>query len=93
MDHESCDACGAKTSVRPPNGLYLALIISFWLLSLALGFATATPDWGFTAALSWGVLAISVVLFARRATSWTCADCGSAVPPPARARPMHPRHA
>jgi hypothetical protein len=103
MEHANCDACLARTPARAPASSFLALIGSFWILSLALGFATtAAGSWGFLAGLSWALLATSVVLLARRATTWTCAECGSSVAPPVTARTlpkagayraMQPRHA
>lgn len=97
-----CGACCAKTPVRPPNKAFWALIAAFWVASLALGFAGAQgAGWAIVLVASWAALATSVVLLARRATTWTCADCGSTVAPPVTAaqpmtgsfRGMHARHA
>lgn len=104
MEHTECGACCTKTAFRPrpPNKAFVALIVAFWGASLALGFASGAQGWGLVTVASWAALATSVVLFARRATSWTCAECGSAVLPPASPvvtpkagafRAMHARHA
>ncbi|CAN5898617.1 hypothetical protein BH11MYX4_BH11MYX4_69530 [soil metagenome] len=103
MDHScECSACNATTEARPPNRAFWALIAGFWLTSVALGFGAVRNGWSFVLFSSWVALATSVVLLARRATSWTCAACGSSVPPPVRAavepitgalREARPRHA
>ena len=90
MEHSDCGACCRETESRPPNRAFLALIVAFWLASVALGFLSAAAGWGLVLAASWAALATSVVLFARRATSGTCVECGSMVTPPvpAPAQPM-----
>ena len=91
MEHIDCSACLKETEARPPNLAFMALIAAFWTASLLIGFGAAQgPGWVLILGSTWVVLAASVVLFARRATSWTCADCGSAVPPPlgALAKPL-----
>jgi len=103
MEHTDCDSCCAETEARPPNKAFWGLIAAFWLASLGLGFgAMQGPGWDVVLLSSWVAFAASVVLFARRATTWTCADCGSTVTPPARVtappltgsfRGMHARHA
>jgi hypothetical protein len=103
MKHIDCDACCAKTAARPPNKSFWGLIAAFWVASLALGIgATQGVGWDIVLVASWAALATSVVLLARRATTWTCAECGSTVMPPAEAhaaplagsfRGMHARHA
>lgn len=102
MEHIDCSACCKKTPARPPNRTFWALIAAFWVSSLALGFGAAQGHgWGFVLVSAWAALATSVVLLARRTTSWTCADCGSAVTPPITTaapltgsfRGMHARHA
>ena len=83
-EHADCGACCAKTESRPPNRSFWGLIAAFWVASLGLGFAASqVQGWGFVLFFAWAAMATSVVLLARRATSWTCADCGSAVAPPA----------
>lgn len=77
-----CGACGATTEARPPNRAFWGLIGAFWLASLALGFGATQTGWSFVLVASWLALASSVVLLARRATSWTCVECGSVVRPP-----------
>jgi|GEM_PF-5591219 len=86
-----CEACATTTSMRPPNKSFIGMIVAFWVSSAVLGFATAVHGWGVLAALSWAFFASAVVLFARRATSWTCAECGSAVAPPVHARTYLPK--
>jgi hypothetical protein len=103
MEHQcECSACNARTEAKPPNKAFWALIVVFWFASLALGFGAARAGWSFVLIASWSALACAVVLLARRATSWTCAECGSAIAPPltAHAQPakgsyqaMHRRHA
>jgi hypothetical protein len=103
MEHIDCGACCAKTAARPPNKAFWGLIAAFWVSSLALGFGAAQGrGWDVVLIASWVALATSVVLLARRATTWTCAECGSTVMPPAEAhappltgsfRGMHARHA
>lgn len=102
MEHAECGACCTETASRPPNKAFMGLIVAFWVASLALGFVAAANGWGLVSVSAWAALATSVVLFARRATSWTCSECGSAVLPPARLhvmpkagafRAMHARHA
>ena len=83
MEHIDCSACCKKTPARPPNKGFLGLIVAFWVGSVFLGFGAAQGNgWSFVLGSAWFALATSVVLLARRATSWTCADCGSAVMPP-----------
>jgi len=102
MEHIDCGACCAKTAARPPNRAFWGLIVGFWMSSVVLGFGAAQGrGWDVVLLASWAALATSVVLFARRATTWTCAECGSTVTPPAGAtspllgslRAMHARHA
>jgi hypothetical protein len=105
MEHAEtadCGACCATTASRPPNKAFWGLIAAFWVASLGLGFAGAQgPGWAIVLAASWLSLATSVVLLARRATTWTCAECGSTVAPPVSvphpltgaSRGMHARHA
>lgn len=103
MEHADCGACRASTAARPPNKAFVGLIAAFWAASLALGVVGARgPDWAVIVVASWAALAASVVLLARRATTWTCAECGSTVSPPVTAAPqplagalrgMHARHA
>lgn len=103
MEHIECTACCTKTEARPPNRSFIALIAAFWVASFALGFGGAQGHgWTLVLGATWIALATSVFLLARRATSWTCADCGSAVAPPISAmappltgafRASHMRHA
>ena len=103
MEHIDCDACCAKTPARPPNKAFWGLIVAFWAASAALGFgAMQGRGWDVVLLASWAALATTVWLFARRASTWTCAECGSTVPPPATLtappltgsfRGMHARHA
>ena len=88
MNHScECGACDATTEARPPNRAFWLLIAAFWAASVALGFGTTRDGWSFVLLSSWVALATSVVLLARRATSWTCKICGSSVPPPLSAAP------
>jgi hypothetical protein len=92
MEHHcECGACRARTEAKPPNKAFWGLIVAFWLASLVLGFGASREGWSFVLVASWVALASSVVLLARRATSWTCAECGSAVAPPLEV--MQRRHA
>jgi hypothetical protein len=103
MEHIDCGACCTKTAARPPNKAFWGLIAAFWAASIVLGFAAAKGHgWDIVLVSSWAALATSVVLLARRATTWTCAECGSTVTPPAghtapplagSFRRMHARHA
>jgi hypothetical protein len=103
VETADCDACLKKTPSRPPNKAFWGAIVAFWVASIALGFGTASPyGWGLVAALAWSSLAVSVFLFARRAATWTCSECGSTVAPPVYARHLpkagayraaQPRHA
>lgn len=81
-EHTACGACCTKTASRPPNKAFWGLIAAFWVASLVLGFGSGAAGWGIVTVAAWAALATSVVLLARRATSWTCAECGSAVSPP-----------
>jgi hypothetical protein len=86
MDHHrECAACNATTEAKPPNKAFWGLIVAFWFASLALGVGASRNGWSFVLVASWAALASSVVLLARRATSWTCAECGSSVVPPVTA--------
>lgn len=83
MEHRcECSACNALTEARPPNKAFWSLIVAFWAASLLLGFGASRAGWSFVLVATWAALASSVVLLARRATSWTCAACGSAITPP-----------
>jgi hypothetical protein len=83
MEHMNCTACCRETPARPPKSAFLALVAAFWGASVFLGFGAAQWDgWGLLAAALWITFAVSVVNAVRRATSWTCAECGSAVVPP-----------
>jgi hypothetical protein len=103
MEHIDCSACNAKTAARPPNPMFGWLIAGFWAASLVLGFfAAKSQGWSIVNFSAWVALATSVVLLARRTTSWTCVECGSSVPPPVAATPaplnasyraLHGRHA
>jgi hypothetical protein len=103
MEHIDCGACCAKTAARPPNKAFWGLIAAFWAASVLLGFgAMQGRGWDVVLLFSWAALASAVFLFARRATTWTCALCGSTVTPPAAItappltgsfRGMHARHA
>lgn len=96
METIECSACCAKTNARPPNRAFWGLIAAFWVASLAVGFGAAQGQgYGIVLVATWAAMATSVVLLARRVTTWTCAECGSTVTPPVQAayRRMHPRHA
>jgi hypothetical protein len=103
MEHIDCGACCTKTVARPPNKAFWGLIAAFWVASVALGFGAAQGHgWDVVLIAAWAAFATSVVLFARRATTWTCEECGSTVPPPVDEpvapltgsfRGMHARHA
>ncbi|GAC1551076.1 MAG: hypothetical protein NVS3B10_13810 [Polyangiales bacterium] len=103
MEQIDCGACCAKTPARPPNKAFWGWIAAFWMASVIFGFFAAKGDgWDVVLLASWAALATSVVLFARRATTWTCAECGSTVVPPAAVtappltgsfRATHARHA
>ena len=80
--HCECGACNARTLARPPNKAFWWLIVAFWLVSLALGFGALRTGWSVVLIASWAAIASAVVLLARRATSWTCSECGSVVVPP-----------
>jgi hypothetical protein len=86
MEHHRCEcgACQATTEGRPPNKAFWAFIVAFWVASVVLGFGASRTGWSFVLVSSWASLACSVILFARRASSWTCVECGSVVAPPLR---------
>lgn len=90
IETTDCGSCCAITHARPPNRAFWALIIAFWMASVSLGFAGAQgPGWAIVVGASWVALATSVALFARRAATWTCVECGSTVVPPRNAsRPI-----
>jgi hypothetical protein len=102
-EYSDCGACRATTPARAPNRAFWGLIAAFWVASVAVGFgAVQGQGWGIVLVASWAALATSVVLLARRATTWTCEECGSSVAPPASVttppltgsfRGMHARHA
>ncbi len=81
--HCDCDACNARTVARSPTKAFWMLIVAFWVASFATGFFSARADWTLVLFATWAAVGASVVLFARRATTWTCAECGSSVSPPA----------
>lgn len=80
-----CSACNSFTDARRPNRAFYGLIVAFWAASLLLGFGASRAGWSFVLVAAWAALASSVVLLARRATSWTCAECGSTLAPPVNA--------
>ncbi|HVJ93182.1 MAG TPA: hypothetical protein VM580_25450 [Labilithrix sp.] len=85
MSYSECRACNKLVSAARPEGRSWSLIVSFWVFSLffALG-AVIGPRWGVHLVIAWVLLAIATGFAWQRATSWTCADCGSTVdePPP-----------
>jgi len=85
MNYCDCDACAERTLARRPNKGFWALIVAFWAASFALGFGAVQSGWTFVLVATWAALATSVVVLARRATSWTCSACGSSVAPPTSA--------
>lgn len=88
-----CGACQAKTEGRPPNRAFWAFIVAFWAASVSLGFGASRTGWSFVLVSLWAAIACSVFLFARRASSWTCVECGSVVEPPLRLSAQPPSFA
>lgn len=82
MSH--CFACGRDDVVpSPPGHSHWVLVVTFWVLSLLFGIgAAAGTGWGFFLVLAWFLLAIATSVLVHHATSWTCSECGSALPDP-----------
>lgn len=78
-----CSMCQHDVEVEPPNDRCWALIGSFWAVSLLFGIAAATSaGWTFLILVMWVLLASAAGLIAQHAMSWSCAECGTILPPP-----------
>lgn len=99
MDQVTCHACEKDVVPDAPNPTFWAMISAFWVASVFVGLTVAIdPSYGLALMSGWAVLAATVGIFARNATSWTCPECDSTVMPPADAAARMqaeraPRHA
>lgn len=83
MHSVSCSACRCEGPPNPPNCGYWALVVSFWIFSLLFGIGAALgADWGLLLLVAWLLLATTMGVLVRRATVWTCSECGATVTGP-----------
>lgn len=81
MSH--CSLCRNDLDPDPPNAAYWVVAGMFWLVSILFGIgATLSTGWEFLLFVTWALFAASAGVLVRRATSWSCNDCGAALPPP-----------
>ncbi len=90
MSHVNCSACRDDVTPTPPSAGYWALIVGFWIASLAFGFMVAFGSGAhITLIVAWSLLATTAGALAKHASSWTCPECGAPLAPPAESAAEH----